>query len=468
MEFMEGLEPVSPSGQYLNSSVLSVSVICVLESEVPLDDTNSLSQLKELLLPINPRFSSVMVRNPKGDNQWKRTAVKLEDHVYVPIFPVGLSPTSYDEYLDNYVSKIASDPFPQDRPLWAVHIFKYPTSNAAGNIIFKLHHSLGDGFSLMGALLSCLRRADNPSAPLTLPSCLPSKKESECKRAWAGVPKTFSSIFNSVSDFGWSMLKSAVVEDDRTPIRSGENGVEHRPITLSTMTFSLDRIKDIKAKLGVTTNDVIVGVIFLGTRLCMQAISHESSKATSTALVLLNTRNIKGYKSVKEMVEPNSETPWGNRFSFLHISIPKLQHPSLDPLEYVLKAHKVIKRKRNSFAVYITGRVLEVLNKLKGPEAVARYVRQTLKNSSITISSVVGPAEKASLVDHPIKGLYFMTVGTPQNLNITIMSYMGNLRVTVGIEEGFLNPNKFKSCVENAFEMMLKAVDELPPRKTKT
>jgi hypothetical protein len=49
-----------------------------------------------------------------------------------------------------------------------------------------------------------------------------------------------------------------------------------------------------------------------------------------------------------------------------------------------------------------------------------------------------------------------------QNLTITIVSYMGNLRVSTGIEKGFLNPQKFKSCVENAFEMMLKAVDELP------
>jgi len=54
--------------------------------------------------------------------------------------------------------------------MWEIHIIKYPTSHAARNVIFKLHHSLGDGFSLMGALLSCLQRVDNPSLPLTFPS----------------------------------------------------------------------------------------------------------------------------------------------------------------------------------------------------------------------------------------------------------------------------------------------------------
>jgi hypothetical protein len=83
--------------------------------------------------------------------------VKLEDHISVPIFPASLSPTSYDEYFDDYLSNIAFNRFPQSKPLFEIHIFKYPTSNAAGNIIFKLHHSLGDDYSLMGALLSCLR-----------------------------------------------------------------------------------------------------------------------------------------------------------------------------------------------------------------------------------------------------------------------------------------------------------------------
>jgi hypothetical protein len=192
------------------------------------------------------------VTDQKGDKQWKRVEVKLEDHVNIPIFPAGLSPTSYNEYLDDYMSKITMGHFPQSKPLWEVHIFKYPTSNAAGNFIFKLHHSLGDGYSLMGALLSCLRRADNPSAPLTLPSARPRLElESDNRSVLARVFQIFPLISNSISKFGWSFLKSTFVEDDRTPIRSGEEGVEYRPITISTMTFSLDRIQHMKAKLGL-------------------------------------------------------------------------------------------------------------------------------------------------------------------------------------------------------------------------
>ncbi|KAE9445210.1 hypothetical protein C3L33_22891, partial [Rhododendron williamsianum] len=41
-------------------------------------------------------------------------------------------------------------------------------------------------------------------------------------------------------------------------------------------------------------------------------------------LVVLNTRALGGYTTIEEMVKPKSEMPWGNRFTFLHISIPKL------------------------------------------------------------------------------------------------------------------------------------------------
>ncbi|KAF2283189.1 hypothetical protein GH714_043519 [Hevea brasiliensis] len=339
-----------------------------------------------------------------------------------------------------------------------MHIIKYPTSNAAGNLIFKLHHALGDGFSLMGALLSCLQRVENPSIPLTFPPLQLRSKPEIFKSKKSTVSETFSSIFNTMSDFGWSLLKSSVVEDVQSPVRSGDDGVEFKPITISTMTFSLDQIKQIKTRLGVTINDVITGIIFYGIRLYMLAVSNNSTNAHSTALVLLNTRIIGSYKSVKEMVKPNAESPWGNQFGFLHVSMPELTKAAeTNPLLFVEKAQQIIKRKRGSLAVNLTGKLLEAVRKLRGPEATAKYIHSTLKNSSMTISNVIGPVERMALANHPVKGLYFMVVGVPQSLTITMVSYTGKLRIAVGTEKDFIDPQKFKSCIENAFEMIFKS-----------
>ena len=118
-----------------------------------------------------------------------------------------------------------------------------------------------------------------------------------------------------------------------------------------------------------TVNDVIVGIIFLGTRFYMQEISNKSTKSHSTAMVLLNTRTMSGYKSIEEMLKPNSKAQWGNQFAFLHVPMPELKdHKSRNPLDFVLAASKIIKKKKSSLGVYLTGWALEIVKKLRGPE----------------------------------------------------------------------------------------------------
>lgn len=117
-------------------------------------------------------------------------------------------------------------------------------------------------------------------------------------------------------------------------------------------------------------NDVLAGVIFFGIRLYMQEINLKSSQTQSTALVLLNTRNIEGYKSVKEMIEKtNSRSAWGNQYAFLHVPIPELSDSKYaNPLEFIREAHMDMTKKKNSLATPLTGMLLDMLRKLRGPE----------------------------------------------------------------------------------------------------
>ncbi|KAM7498108.1 hypothetical protein LguiA_022522 [Lonicera macranthoides] len=323
----------------------------------------------------------------------------------------------YDEHLNQYLSKIAMDPLPQSQPLWQIHLIKYPTNNSHGNLIFKLHHALGDGYSIIGVLLSCLQRVDNPSLPLTFPSGQSNSKSggSSGDRSFNRVPRVILGFFNTMLDFGWSLLKSSVIEDDISPIRSGGNtGVEFQPVTITTMSFSLDRIKQVKAKLGVTINDVITGAVLFGIRKYMEGESYESRNANSTALVLLNTRSLGGYQSVSEMIKPNAKMPWGNHFAFLHVPIPKLLNcpddDSSNPIDFVFNVHKMVKKKRNSAAVHLTGKLLETLRKFRGPES----------------------------------------------LTASMISYMGKMWICLGMEKGFIDSYKLKACIQNAFDILFK------------
>ncbi|KAK1393326.1 hypothetical protein POM88_012382 [Heracleum sosnowskyi] len=261
------------------------------------------------------------VREKNGILRWKKVEVNLKHHVIVPILPKGMSPEFYDEYLYDYLSKLGMDPLPENRK-----------------------------FIYLRALVSCLKRLDNPSIPLSFPSLHSSNSSKRgdynmITSILERVPQVSSWIANTVLDFGASLLKSSVIKDVESPIRSVHDGVEFQPMAFTTIEFSMDDMKIIKNRLKVTINDVITGIILLGSRLYMEGEIVNSSRSNSNALVLINTRNLGGYKST-----------------------------------------------------------------------AAKYIHNTMRNSSITISNLIGPVEKTSMDNLPIKGLYFFVTGSPQSL----------------------------------------------------
>ncbi|KAK1320549.1 hypothetical protein QJS10_CPA03g00815 [Acorus calamus] len=456
-------EPVSPTGKYFNSSALSVCILAVFESDVPIDDSQMLPLLDTLFLPINPRFSSIMIKDERGVQQWRRVKVNLADHVKVPVFPAGLSPLVYDELVHDYMSKVGTERLPESRPLWELHMFKYPTSHGEGTVMFKLHHALGDGYSLLSALFSCVKRTDDPSLPLTFPGNSTAAKTGGGGGGGGGTGLV-SLVMNTVRDFVWGLAKSTFLGDGVNPIRSGMEGIEFKPVEMSFATFSLDDIRQVKARIGGTVNDIICGIIFAGIQLYMQSVGDGSKSAQATALVLLNTRFIHNYKNPKEMAKPDAEFPWGNRFGFLHVSVPTQDGPEKnDPLKIISKVKRLMNRKKSSLEVFLTAQLLETMRRFRGQEVAARYIHSTLKNTSLSISNLIGPKEKMSLADHPVRSLHFMVVGVPQSLVITMVSYMGKLKVTMGTEKGFIDAKLLTTCMEKAFERIYEAALEEKP-----
>ncbi|XP_058735223.1 wax ester synthase/diacylglycerol acyltransferase 4-like [Vicia villosa] len=416
-------------------------------------------------------FNLQQVRHEDGKMRWQKVEVKPEEHVKIPKFAETRNSSSfdlYDNHFNDYVTSILTSKTPQDKPLWEIHIINYPTTNAASTIIFKLHHSLGDGYSLMAALLSCLQRADDPSLPLSFPSRPQLDSNYENKSLFKKLHFGINSFFSSILDFGYSIIKARMIPDDITPIRSGYKGIDSQPVILSNISFSLDQIKEIKSKLGVTINDVVCGMIFYGIRLYMEEMNEKTKTSNSTALVMLNTRNIKGYQSLKEMQKPESKGLWGNKLSFLQIPIPKPNKSgNSNPLEFVWEASDVLKRKKSSFSVHLIGLLVDLKMKLRGPEAVAKGIYNTIGNSSVVISNMVGPVEKMALANHPVNGLYFTMTCGPEDVNITIMSYVKILRLTMKTLKGFINEHKLKFCMEKAFEVIFKESMEISEIPTK-
>ncbi|KAK1321549.1 hypothetical protein QJS10_CPA03g00808 [Acorus calamus] len=164
------------------------------------------------------------------------------------------------------------------------------------------------------------------------------------------------------------------------------------------------------------------------------------------------------------MTKPDAESPWGNQFGFIHVSVPTRNGlDNNDPLKIISKVKRLIKRKKRSLGVFLTGQLLETMRRFRGPEVAAQYIHSTLKNTSMTISNLIGPKEKMSLADHPVRNFHFMVVGVPQSLTITMVSYMGKLKVAMGTEKGFIDSKLLTTCMEKAFKRIYEASLEGKP-----
>ncbi|MGD7217369.1 wax ester/triacylglycerol synthase domain-containing protein, partial [Ralstonia pseudosolanacearum] len=204
---------------------------------------------------------------------------------------------------------------PENRPPWEVHLFMYPTTKAAGTMLFKLNHALGDGYSIMGALLTLFKRADNPSLPLKFPSA---------SSRLPGLVTNYSRMSNFVyrciytfTDFSRGLLGTYMADDDSV-LRSKTPMVEFAPVNISSVTFSLDQIRQVKSEIGATVNDVTTGVIAYALQLYMKRKGQASGETRSTALIVMNLRMLRGFKNLEDMLKANI---WGNHFGFLRVSL---------------------------------------------------------------------------------------------------------------------------------------------------
>ncbi|KAH7533358.1 hypothetical protein FEM48_Zijuj04G0122400 [Ziziphus jujuba var. spinosa] len=203
----------------------------------------------------------------------------------------------------------------------------------------------------------------------------------------------------------------------------------------------------------------------------MHEISQNSDNLQSTALVLLNTRRPREeYKQVEEMKNGDAKTnkAWGNRFAFLHVEIPKLSRVS-NPLDFIFHSKREINMKRSPLAVFLNTKLWGVVDKLKGPEAAARFVYSTVRNAIMTISNVISPLEQLALGDYPLSGgavgafsllfVYSLDYARTHLANEAKAAKKGGERQFNGLVDGSLPMNEIaKSFFKGASANVLHAV----------
>ena len=239
-------EPLTPAGRLFVRPEMNQIIHCALGVKNQLDIDAVKSQIRDSFLLKHPRFCSLMVVDHHGLERWRRTSVELDRHLIIIESPVnsnGDDEAAVNEYLADMSTESGLS---LDKPLWEIHFLM-----AHKCVVFRIHHALGDGISLMSMLLSGCRKVGEPDAVPSLgPVSSTNRRKTRVGKSrynyyWDMIVELVGVLWHSLVFVMEFLVKLLWLCDRKTAI-SGGDGVELWPRKLATARFFLDDMKIVK------------------------------------------------------------------------------------------------------------------------------------------------------------------------------------------------------------------------------
>ncbi|XP_034709434.1 O-acyltransferase WSD1-like isoform X3 [Vitis riparia] len=461
-------EALSPVGRIFHETCFNVYVIAIAGCKTRINVDVVKANLEHSLLK-HPRFSSLQVKDVKKDGgmKWVPTKVDLDKHIIIPSLHHTIS--SPDKMVEDYISNLSKTYIDYSKPLWELHILNIKTSDAESVAVFRIHHSLGDGMSLMSLVLACSRQISNPKALPTLPA----KKTSNPDPVKSGrIWWTIRLVWNTIIDVLMFLATTLFLKDTMTPLSNGwKKGGGHVPRRFVYRTVSLDDIKQIKNGMKTTINDVVMGVSLAGLSRYLNrryGETKEDKGATEKknnlpknirlrATLMMNIRPSPGLHALAEMMEKGSKAKWGNWIGSMLLPFAIALYD--DPLDYVRQTKATIDRKKHSHEAIFTCFIIKTVLKLFGAKVAAFLYRRVMNHTTICFSNVVGPMEEIGFYGHPMAFLAPSVYGQPQGLMIHFQSYINKMTFVLSVDEEIIpDPNQLCDDLEESLKFIKDAV----------
>jgi hypothetical protein len=191
------------------------------------------------------------VTNKDGSRRWAPVTVNVDDHIIVPTLDVEAGSDS-DQVVEDYVASLVTLPMDWSRPLWEMHVLDLPTSEATSTVVVRMHHSLGDGVSLITLLLASTRSAADPTRLPDMgkhqqqPASASSSAAGFLASAWSYLILAWNTVVG-VAYFAATMM---FLRDPHLFRRREDKATSFQPATMTRRfvhrTISLDDIKFVK------------------------------------------------------------------------------------------------------------------------------------------------------------------------------------------------------------------------------
>ncbi|KAH7834424.1 hypothetical protein Vadar_015881 [Vaccinium darrowii] len=442
-------EPVTPAGRLFLQPDSYQIIHIIMGCKNPIDTDAVKSAITNSVMIQLPRFSSLLVRNSHGREHWRKTQVDVDRHVVVVEDPVSDTAAGNEEAVNDYVADLAvSSPLSSDKPLWEVHLLR-----AHNCMVFRIHHALGDGISLMSMLLEWGRRADEPhQSPSTGSLGTSSLNKNQRRELWKLVVWMFMNVVFIVE----FVLRALWVKDQRTAV-SGGAGVELWPRKLATAKFRLDDMKQVKkAVAGATINDVLSGVVSFG---LSRYLDMRSPKALQdgvqiTGLAMVNLRKRPGLQELSDMIRGDPGIRWGNKFGTLLFPVYYRQGGA-DPLQHVKTAKKIMDQKKQSLEAHLS---YYIGISCFAPKVANWFSYRIVCNTTFTISNVVGLKEEITIAGNPVTYMRVNNTSLPHAITMHMLTYGDRADMQILVAKDIIpDPQVLAKCFEDALLQMKEA-----------
>ncbi|XP_055808105.1 wax ester synthase/diacylglycerol acyltransferase 11-like isoform X2 [Solanum dulcamara] len=414
--------------------------------------------------------------------KWVQTKIDLDQHVIiVEVDETQLAMESPDKFLEDYIYNLSKTSLDRSKPLWDLHIVNIKTRDAESVAVFRVHHSLGDGTSLISLLLACTRQTADD---LKLPT-IPTKKRRPTPSGYSakeGLWRLLGTFWlfivmlvNTAMDVFMFTITIIFLKDTKTPISALPDFESNKARRIVHRIISLDDLKFVKNAMNVTINDVALGLTQAGLSKYLNrryAFGGKDKGATERnnnlpngirlrSCLCFNLRSSAGIEDLANMMENGSKGKrgWGNWFGYALLPFKIALRD--DPLDYVKEAKLAVDRKKRSFEALFTLIMAELLIRFFGIKVATEVTFRGFSNSTICFTNLVGPQEEIGFCGNPITYFAPSAYGQPSALMINFQSYIDKMLIVVSVDENAIpDPQQLLDDFEDSLNLIKNAVIE--------
>ena len=382
-------------------------------------------ELKELIedkLMRHERFRQRVVESklPFGRPNWQEgEKFALSHHLHL----VELPAPADENALEELVGDLLSTPLDHSQPLWQIHFLE--GYNGGSALIYRVHHAVGDGLSLIRILLEMAGGAQPAETPLH-----------------QGVERLVQPArvleLAETSGFGARILTRLITtRSDRESVFRGKLGVNKKVAWSEPV--PLDRIESVTNRLGAKIHDGLLSSIAGGLGFYLRQRGAETEGLCLRAVTPINLR-------------PPEAPVLGNRFGMIFVDLPVGIEDAESRLAAV--AESLARLHESPASVVLFGALPDP--GMTTSELEERALRLLGKKATAVVTHVAGPRGPIHLCGREVDDLlHWVPMAGALGLGLSLVSYNSRVQLGVTTDAGLVpDPEVIVAGFEESLEQL--------------